>query len=109
MAGLVSYIEKKRSELRKLKRGFDRKKKQEVSRVINQQFNTVPGRVFANLSEMLKRDPENERPRYKDPGKGARDDSRMFESIEEASGFWRKLWEEIREGLGIRTRPGCGK
>ena len=31
--------------LRKLKRGFDRKKKQEVSRVINQQFNTVPGRV----------------------------------------------------------------
>ena len=97
MAGLVSYMEKKRSELRKLKRGFYRKKKQEVSPVINQQFSTVPGRVFANLSGMLKRDPENERPRYKDPGKGARDDSRMFESIEEASGFWRKLWEEMRE------------
>ena len=31
--------------LRKLKRGFDRKKKQEVSPVINQQFNTVSGRV----------------------------------------------------------------
>ena len=71
VAGLVSYMEKKKSELRKLKRGFDRKKKQEVSRVINQQFNTVPGRVFANLSEMLKRDPVNERPRYNDPGKRA--------------------------------------
>ena len=91
-------MEKKKSELRKLKRGFDRKKKQEVSRVINQQFNTVPGRVFANLSEMLKKDPENERPRYKDPGKRARDDSRMFENIEEASGFWRKLWEERGTG-----------
>ena len=109
MAGLVSYMEKKRSELRKLKRGFDRKRKQEVSPVINKQFNTVPGRVFANLSGMFIKDPENERPRYKDPGKGARDDSRMFESVEEASGFWRKLWEEIREGLGIRTRPGCRK
>ena len=96
-------MEKKRSELRKLKRGFDRKKKQEVSPVINQQFNTVPRRVFANLSGMLKRDPENERPRYKDPGKGARDDSRTFESIEVASGFWRKLWEEIREGLNLRS------
>ena len=98
VAGLISYMEKKKSELRKLKRGFDRKKKQEVSRVINQQFNTVPGRVFANLSEMLKRDPENERPRYKDPGKRARDDLRMFENIEEASGFWRKLWEERGTG-----------
>ena len=109
MAGLVSYMEKKRSELRKLKRGFHRKKKQEVSPVINQQFSTIPGRVFANLSGMLKRDPENERPRYKDPGKGAGDDSRMFENIEEASGFWRKLWEEMRERLGIRPRPGCRK
>ena len=85
-------------ELRKLKRRFDRKKKQEVSRVINQQFNTVPGREFANLSEMLKSDPENDRPRYKDPGIRARDDSRMFENIEEASGFWRKLWEERGTG-----------
>ena len=54
--------------------------------------------MFANLSEMLKTDPENERPRYKDPGKRARDDSRMFENIEEASGFWGKLWEERRTG-----------
>ena len=47
---------------------------------------------------MLKRDPENKRPRYKDPGKRARDDSRMFENTEEASGFWKKLWEERRTG-----------
>ena len=73
-----SYMEKKRSELRKLKREFHRKKKQEVSRVIKKQFNTVQGKVFANLSEMLKRDAENEQPRYKNPGKRARDDPRMF-------------------------------
>ena len=97
MAGLVSYMEKKVGAL-KLKRWFYWKKKQEVSRIINQQFNTVPGRVFTNLSEMLKRDPENERPRYKDPGKRARDDSRMFENIEEVSGFWRKMWEERGTG-----------
>ena len=91
---------KKKSELRKLKRGFDSKKKQEVSRVIKQKFNTVPGKVFANLSEMLKRDLENEptNARYKDPGKSARDDSQMFENIEEATGFWRKLWEERGTG-----------
>ena len=102
--------EKKRSQLRKLKRGFDRKKKQEVSRVINQQFNTVPGKGFANLSGMLKRDPENERARYKDPGRRARDDSKMFENIEEASGFLDKALVREREqerGLiaGREDRP----
>ena len=112
MAGLISYMEKKKSELRKLKRVFDRKKKQEVSRVINQQFNTVPGRGFANLSGMLKRDPENGRAGYKDPRRRARDDSKMFENIEEASGFLDKAvvrerdWEQER-GLiaGSEDRP----
>ena len=66
--------------------------------MINQQFNTVTGRVFANLSETLKRDRENERQRYRDPGKRARNDLRMFENIEEASGFWRKLWGERGSG-----------
>ena len=33
--------------------------------------------MFANLSEMLKRDPENERPRYKDRGKSAPDPLRF--------------------------------
>ena len=52
---------------------------------------------------MLKRDPENERPRYKDPGKRARDDSRMFENIEMVSGFSRKLWEERGAGHGNKN------
>ena len=78
--------------------GLVGKKKLEVSRVIKKQFNTVPGKVFANLSEMLKRDAENEQLRYKNPGKRARDDPRMFENIEEPSGFWRKLWEERGTG-----------
>ena len=78
--------------------GLIGKKKQEVSLVIKKQFNTVQGKVFANLSEMLKRDAENEQPGYKNPGKRARDDPRMFENIEEPSGFWRKLWEERGTG-----------
>ena len=69
--------------------------------MINQQFNTVPGRVFANLSEMLKRDPENERLRYR--GKRARDDSRL----KRRAGFG-ESWGK-RKGLGIRTQPGCRK
>ena len=69
-----------------------KKKKQKVERMIN------VIKVFANLSETLKRDRENERQRYRDPGKRARNDLRMFENIEEASGFWRKLWGERGSG-----------
>ena len=98
MAGLISYIEENKVGASKVKTWVWQEKKQEVSRVINQQFNTVPGRVFANLSKKLKRETENERPRYKDPGKRARNESRMFENIEKASGFWRKLWEERGTG-----------
>ena len=65
----------------------------------------LAGRVFANLIEMLERDPENERPRYKDPGKRARDDSRMFEK--RGAGFGESCGK--REELGIRTRPGGRK
>ena len=61
--------------------------------------------MFAYLSEMLERDPENERPRYIDPGKRARDDSRMFEK--RRAGFGESCGK--REELGIRTRPGCRK
>ena len=35
---LVSYMEKQKSVLRRLKRGFSRSKKQEEARVLNQQF-----------------------------------------------------------------------
>ena len=107
VAGLVNYMKKKKSDLRKLKRGFDRKRKQEVPRMINQQFNTVPGRVFANLSEILKRDPENERPRYNDPGKRAEMIRECLKTLKRRGGFGESCGK--REGLGIRTRPGCRK
>ena len=38
IASLVGYIEKKKSSLRKLKKGFVRGKKPEEARLINQQF-----------------------------------------------------------------------
>ena len=50
---LVSYMEKQKSILRKLKRGFLRSKKQEEARFLNQQFQTNASRVYANTREML--------------------------------------------------------
>lgn len=61
---LVSYMEKQKSILRKLKRGFSRSKKQEEARVLNQQFQTDASRVYANMREMVNKDKENDRPRY---------------------------------------------
>ena len=57
-------------------------------------------KVFANLSETFKRDPENERPRYKDPGIRARDDPQMFENIEGSrTGKSGQSTTEARQGL----------
>ena len=64
--------------------------------------------MFANLSEMLKREAENERPRYKNPGKRARDDQRMFEKKLKSRAGFGESWGK-REGLGIRTQSGCRK
>ena len=57
---LVSYMEKQKSILRKVKRGFSRSKKQEEARVLNQQFQTDASRVYANMREMLNEDKEND-------------------------------------------------
>ena len=43
-AELVSYMEKQKSPLRKLKRGFYRRQKHEEARRVNHQFNVDVGR-----------------------------------------------------------------
>ena len=53
---LVSYMEKQKSILRKLKRGFSRSKKQEEAGVLNQQSQTDASRVYANMREMLNKE-----------------------------------------------------
>ena len=86
---LVNLMERKKSALRKLKKGFSRKKKQEESRIANRDFKLDPGQVYADMNEMLKKDENSEQPKYKIPNQEEERD--MFENIEEASNFWKEL------------------
>ena len=55
-AELVSYMEKQKSLLRKLKRGFYRRQMHEEARRVNHQFKVDAGRVYANMREVLNKE-----------------------------------------------------
>ena len=59
---LVSYIERKRCDLGKLKRSTERGVKKEESRAINKRFESDPSGVYSLLHKMVARDDENEKP-----------------------------------------------
>ena len=99
IASLVSYMERQKCALRKLKRAFGRNKKNKEAKVLNQQFKEDAGRVYANMREMLAKCEDCDRPKYKGAnGNTAAEEKEKFGSIEEASSFWRELWEG--EGTG---------
>ena len=80
--------------LRKLKKGFVRRKKVEESRSFNRTYQVDPSRVYKGLNK-LARDLGTDRPVYKsmeDVDKGSNTDE-FLDNIEEASGFWKELWE----------------
>ena len=88
---LVTYMEKTKSDLRKLKRCHYRKQKQEESGL----FLADPGSVYSSFNEMIKEEKDNTRPRYKTPQcttEGTK--KQMFENIDEASSYWKLLWEQ---------------
>ena len=58
-SSLVSYIEKQKSLLRKLKVIFGRKRRQEEAKVLNRQFKEDPGRVYATITMMAEEDLDN--------------------------------------------------
>ena len=65
---IVNYnMEKKKSLLRKLKKGFCRRKKQEEARSLNRQFRQEPNRVYINVADILSKDELNQRSKYNDP------------------------------------------
>ena len=103
MAQLVNYMEKKKSTVRRLKREYSRRKKQQQSRELNNQFQTDPGRVYAKFGEMIAEDKDLNRPKYK-PRQSTisnETDANQFEDIEEASSCWRQVWSE--GGTGNRN------
>ena len=99
MSSLVGYMERQKSLLRKLKKGFVREEKQEEARTINRQFEVDASRVYAGMRETLAKDKENDRPWYTDTRKNSTD-GKMFNNIEEASSFWKSLWEGNGTGNG---------
>ena len=88
---LVSYMEKQKSNLRKLKQGVFRRQKQEEARVLNQKFQTDASSVRTKI--MISRDIQRIFRRMKE--------REMFNNIEETSEYWRTLWE--RDGTGDRN------
>ena len=94
-ANLVAYIERKKSELRKAKGGFIRKQKQEEIRSLNSKFYVDPGSVYDRFNEIIKSDPENNKPRYmKSTGERSEEQQGIFENITEAGSYWKDLWEQ---------------
>ena len=115
-AKLVSYMEKQKSLLRKLKR-----QKHEEAKHVNHQFKVDAGQVYPNMGEALNKDKENERPNYTLTEK-KNAERKMFENIEDASSFWRPLWksqgtrnrnaqwlEDIRSAIYSRLPPPSEK
>ena len=62
---LVSYIEKQKSLLTKLKVSFGSKRRKEEAKVLNCQFKEDPGRVYATITVLAEEDPDNTRKNYK--------------------------------------------
>ena len=79
--------------LRKLKRGFCKKKVMEESRVLNRQFQEDPGRVYDGFNCMSKNigNQTSERPKYKTRTDTSEENKQRFENIDEASGYWKEL------------------
>ena len=101
VSSLVGYMERQKSLLRKLKKGFVRGKRQEEARMINWQFKVDASRVYADMREALAKDKESDRPKYTGTRKNGMDgEEEMFNNIEEASSFWKSLWEENGTGNG---------
>jgi len=111
-------MEKKKSQLRKVKAQYIRGRKQGEARSLNCQFTQYTRQVYAKFEMMCKG--EEERPRYQrsinnSPHGNGGD---TFENIEEASSFWRRLWEssgtgnkdegwlqELKEAIAERVPP----
>ena len=95
----MSYIEKEKSLLRKLKACYGWKRRLEESKVLNRKFKEDSGRVYAIINKILADDSDNERPKYRAPAKSDLESgvSSMFNSVAEAEGFKESAMGGARE------------
>ena len=95
----MTFMEKGKTRLRKLKRAYARKKKTEKGRKINKAFQQDPGRVYSSLREMASEQADKERPKFE--ARRATQSDGVFENIEQAASYWKALWES--EGSGNKS------
>ena len=96
---LFNYMEINKAVLRKLKKGFVMRKKVEESRSFNRIYQVDPSRVYKGFNKLAK-DQGTDRPVYKsmeDVDKGS-NTYELRDKVEEASGFWKELWETPSTG-----------
>ena len=64
VAILVAYMKKQKSRLRKVRRGYWRRKKQEDARRMNAQFELDPRRVYSDFRRLIDDPGEMAKPKY---------------------------------------------
>ena len=85
-------MEKKKSKLRKLKRGYRNNRKRGEARRLNKQFELDPGRVYFNLKKIIETQEGVDKPKYDHGLQDEGQDERLFNDVEEASRFLKSLW-----------------
>ena len=91
VAVLVAYMEKQKSRLRKVKRGYWRRKKKEDARRMNAQFELDPGRVYSDFRRVIDDHSEVAKPKYVHGQEDNESQRNVFSDAEEATTFWRTL------------------
>ena len=84
--------------MRKPKINFWRVKRLEEARKLNQKFYADPGSTYATFGKMLESQADIDKPNYNRVAQGTQVNNYAFTNIDEASSFWKSLWEE--EGSG---------
>ena len=90
-------MEKEKSKLRKLKRVFSRKKKNEEARKLGNMFQKEPGIIYNSFKEIISEKEDEEKPKFQQRQEN-QSTTNMFENIDKAASYWKELWESKGTG-----------
>ena len=93
---LVNYLEKKKSQLRKLKGNHIKQKKQDEARSLNRQFKQDARSVYSRFGSLCKG--EEGRSKFVRDNDNCDNGDNTFENIDQACSFWMDLWEKSGTG-----------